>query len=134
MGKFSQTFVAYHGCGNFYYDGTSKIVSKGRKCIISTYNPFWKRPIDVYNKVETRDQLKTKTKANRKYQRRYQKQAKLYSKDSFTSSDFGSDSDSGSKYLNVDNESLANKASETEQILSDDEINDKLIINEKKEN
>ena len=37
-----------------------------------TYNPFWKRPIDVYNKVERRGQLKTKTKASRKFQVRYQ--------------------------------------------------------------
>ena len=37
MGKFSQTFVAYHGCGNFYKDGIEKIVPKGRRCIVSTY-------------------------------------------------------------------------------------------------
>ena len=84
------------------------------------------RPIDVYNKVETRGQLKIKTKASSKFQLRYQKWVKLYSKDSFTSSDFDSDS-------NSDNESLANNASETEQILSDDEIKEKLIINETKE-
>ena len=82
------------------------------------------RPIDVYNKVETRGQLKIKTKASSKFQLRYQKWVKLYSKDSFTSSDFDSDSDS---------ESLANNTSETEQILSDDEIKDKLLINETKE-
>ena len=84
------------------------------------------RSIDVYNKVETRGQLKIKTKASSKFQLRYQKWVKLYSKDSFTSSDFDSDS-------NSDNESLANNASETEQILSDDEIKVKLIINETKE-
>ena len=84
------------------------------------------RPMDVYNKVETRGQLKLKTKASSKFQLRYQKWVKLYSKDSFTSSDFDSDS-------NSDNESLANNASETEQILSDDEIKEKLIINETKE-
>ena len=84
------------------------------------------RPIDVYNKVETRGQLKIKTKASSKFKLRYQKWVKLYSKDSFTSSDFDSDS-------NSDNESLANNASETEQILSDDEIKEKLIINETKE-
>ena len=88
------------------------------------------RPIDVYNKVETRGQLKIKTKASSKFQLRYQKWVKLYSKGSFTSSDFDSDSDSNS---NSDNESLANNTSETEQILSDDEIKDKLIINETKE-
>ena len=111
MGKFSQTFVAYHGCGNCHYDGTNKIIPKGRKCIIWTYNLFWKIPIDVYNKVETRGQLKIKTKANRKYQLRYQKWTNLYSKDRFTSSDFDSDSDSDSNYSNSDNESLAKNAS-----------------------
>ena len=81
MGKFSQTFVAYHCCRNCYYDGTNVIVPKGRKCIMSTFNPFWKIPIGFYNSAETRGQLKIKTKANRKYQSRYQKWAKLYSKD-----------------------------------------------------
>ena len=28
MGKFLQTFVAYHGCGNCYQDGTNKIDKK----------------------------------------------------------------------------------------------------------
>ena len=37
MGKFTQTFVTCHGCGNFYQDGTNKIVPKGRRCILSTY-------------------------------------------------------------------------------------------------
>ena len=133
MGKFSQTFVAYHGCGNCHYDGTSKIISKGRKCIMWTYNLFWKIPIDVYNKVETRGQLKINTKANRKYQLRYEKWANLYSKGSFASSDFDSVSDSDSNYSNSGNESLANNASGTEQMLSDDEINGKLVINEIKE-
>ena len=110
MSKFSQTFVAYHGCGNCYQDGTNKIVPKGRKCIMSTYNPFWKRPIDIYDKVDTRNQLKIKTKESRKYQLRYKKWVNLHSKDSFTSTDFHSNSDSDSNYSNSDNESLANNA------------------------
>ena len=28
MGKFLQTFVAYHGCGNCYQNGTNKIDKK----------------------------------------------------------------------------------------------------------
>ena len=28
MDKFLQTFVAYHGCGNCYQDGTNKIDKK----------------------------------------------------------------------------------------------------------
>ena len=73
MGKFSQTFVAYHGCGNYYQDSTNKIIPKNRKCAMQTYNPFWKKPIDVCNRVETRAQLKTKTKASSEFQLRYQK-------------------------------------------------------------
>ena len=129
MGKFSQTFVAYHGCGNYYQDSTNKIIPKNRKCAMQTYNPFWKKPIDVCNRVETRAQLKTKTKASSEFQLRYQKWVNLYSKDSFTSSGFDSDSDSDpDSNINSDNESLANNASETEQNLSDNETNDKLII------
>ena len=129
MGKFSQTLVAYHGCGNYYQDSTNKIIPKNRKCAMQTYNPFWKKPIDVCNRVETRAQLKTKTKASSEFQLRYQKWVNLYSKDSFTSSGFDSDSDSDpDSNINSDNESLANNASETEQNLSDNETNDKLII------
>ena len=43
MSKFPQTFVACHGCGNCYQDGTNKIVPKNRTCIMQTYNPFWKK-------------------------------------------------------------------------------------------
>ena len=129
MGKFSQTFVAYHGCGNYYQDSTNKIIPKNRKCAMQTYNPFWKKPIDVCNRVETRAQLKIKTKASSEFQLRYQKWVNLYLKDSFTSSGFDSDSDSDpDSNINSDNESLANNASETEQNLSDNETNDKLII------
>ena len=129
MGKFSQTFVAYHGCGNYYQDSTNKIIPKNRKCAMQTYNPFWKKPIDVCNRVETRAQLKTKTKASSEFQLRYQKWVNLYSKDNFTSSGFDSDSDSDpDSNINSDNESLANNTLETEQNLSDNETNDKLII------
>ena len=121
MGKFSQKFVAYHGCGNCYQDGTNKIVPKNRRCIMQTYNPFWKKPIDVHNRVETRAQLKIETKASRKFQRRYQKWV-----DSLTSDDWESDSDSESSDTDI---SLANNASETEQNLSDN----KLIIDIKTE-
>ena len=129
MGKFSQTSVAYHGCGNCYQVGTNKIVPKNRKCITQTYNPFWKKPMDFRNRVETRAQLKIKTKASTEFELRYQKWVNLYSNDSFTSIDFDSDSDSDpDSNINSDNESLANNASETEQNLSDNETNDKLII------
>ena len=58
--NFSQKFVVYHGCGAWYQDGTNKIVSKNRKCIRPTYEPLWKKPNNVRNKVETRAQLKLK--------------------------------------------------------------------------
>ena len=59
--NFSQKSVVYHGCEAWYHDGTNKIVSKNRKCIRPTYKPFWKKPNDVCNKVETRAQLKLKS-------------------------------------------------------------------------
>ena len=98
-----QRFVVYHGCGNNYMDGTRNIVPKNRRCIAPTYYPFWKKPIDVRNKVETRAQLKVKAKATRNYQKRYMRFVDVFSKDSFSSDDFSSDE-----------ESLANNASNTE--------------------
>ena len=59
--SFSQKFVVYHGCGAYYHDGTNKIVSKNRRCIRPTYEPFWKKPNDVHNNVEARAQLKLKS-------------------------------------------------------------------------
>ena len=71
MVSFSQEFVVYHGCGNGYLDGTGKIVPKNRKCIMPTYYPFWKKPIDLRNRVETRPQVNLKTKVTRQQFRRY---------------------------------------------------------------
>ena len=123
MVNFSQRFVVYHGCGNSYQDGTRKIVPKNRKCIAPTYYPFWKKPIDVRNKVETRAQLKVKTKATRNYQKRYMQFVDVFSKDSFSSDDFSSDE-----------ESLANNASNTEQNLSSEDetenTGENLVIDE----
>ena len=68
---FSQKVVVYHGCGTWYHDGTNKIVSKNRKCICPTYEPFWKKPNDVRNKVETRAQLKLKSVVKIECVRRY---------------------------------------------------------------
>ena len=123
MVNFSQRFVVYHGCGNSYQDGTRKIVPKNRKCIAPTYYPFWKKPIDVRNKVKTRAQLKVKTKATRNYQERYMRFVDVFSKDSFSSDDFSSDE-----------ESLANNASNTEQNLSSEDetenTGENLVIDE----
>ena len=123
MVNFSQRFVVYYGCGNIYQDGRGKIVPKNRKCIAPTYYTFWKRPIDVRNKVETRAQLKVKTKATRNYQKRYMQFVDVFSKDSFSSDDFSSDE-----------ESLANNASNTEQNLSSEDetenTGENLVIDE----
>ena len=120
MSQFSQTFVAYHGCGSCYQDGTNKIVPKNRRCIMQTYNPFWKNPMDVRNRVEKRAQLEIKTKASRKCQRRYQKWVNSLTSDDWDfTSDWESDSDLESSGTDI---SLANNSSETEKKLSDDKL------------
>ena len=129
MVNFSQTFVVYHDCGNGYLDGTRKIVPKYRKCIAPTYYPFWKKPIDVCNREETRVQLKSKTKVTRNYINRYMRYVHVFSRSSFTSDDFSDDS------LTSDDRSLANNASNTDQnMYSDDETEkstgENLIIDE----
>ena len=80
MKNFSQTFVNYHACGNGYLDGTNKIVPEGRKSIMPTYDPFWKKTIDTSNKIpkSTRSQIKNKPKANRGYMKRYAKYVKVF--------------------------------------------------------
>ena len=60
MINFSQAFVVYHGCGNGYLHGTRKILSKNRNCLRPPHYSFWKKPVDVRNRVETRAQLKLK--------------------------------------------------------------------------
>ena len=129
MVNFSQTFVVYHGCGNGYLDGTRKIVPKYRKCIAPTYYPFWKKPIDVCNREETRVQLKSKIKVTRNHINRYMRYVHVFSRSSFTSDDFSDDS------LTSDDRSLANNASNTDQnMYSDDETEkstgENLIIDE----
>ena len=129
MVNFSQTFVVYHGCGNGYLDGTRKIVPKYRKCIAPTYYSFWKKPIDVCNREETRVQLKSKTKVTRNHINRYMRYVHVFSRSSFTSDDFSDDS------LTSDDGSLANNVSNTDQnMYSDDEAEkstgENLIIDE----
>ena len=107
----SQTFVVYHGCGNGYLDGTRKIVPKNRKCIRPTYYPFWKKPIDVRNRVETRAQISLKPKATRDYVKRYMHYLNVFSKEYFSSDD----------NLTSDDESITGNASDTEQNLSSED-------------
>ena len=130
MGRFSQTFVAYHDCGNCYQDGT--IVPKNRRCIQQTYNPFWKKPGDVHDKVEARAQLKIKTKVSRDFQRRYFKWLKMLDSDEWNRNIWESDTDSDTDLETWESDSdtdisLANNASETEQKLSDEETKEKLV-------
>ena len=124
--NFSQEFIVCHGCGNGYLDGKRKIIPKNRKCLMPTYYPFWKKPIDVRNRVETRAQLNLKTKVTRKQFCRYMRYVDVFSRDSFSSSD----------YSDSDGDSLNNNASDTEQNLySDNETKkltgENLIIDEK---
>ena len=70
MVNIPQTFVVYHGCGKYYFDGTKEIVFKNRRFIKPTYYPFWKKPIGVRNRVETRVKISLKPKTTREYVKR----------------------------------------------------------------
>ena len=67
MKSFSQTFVTYHGCGNYYLNGKNQIITKGKRCLTPTNNSSWKRPIGTTNKIakSTRSQLKFQIMATR---------------------------------------------------------------------
>ena len=92
--NFSQKFVVYHGCGAWYHDGTNKIVSKNRNCVHPAYEPFWKKPNDVRNKVETRAQLKLKSVVKNEYVRRYFRFINAFDKNKgYFSSDYDSTDD-----------------------------------------
>ena len=60
MKNFSQNLITYYGCGACYLEGTNEIVKFG--CSNATFNPFWKNPMDVTNKISksTRSQIKNK--------------------------------------------------------------------------
>ena len=112
--NFSQKFVVYHGCWAWYHDGTNKIVSKNRKCIRPTYEPFWKKPNDVRNKVETRAQLKLKSVVKNEYVRRYFRFINAFDKNKgYFSSDYDSTGNES-----MDDESIIpdNKESKTENM------------------
>ena len=144
MKNFSQTFVNYHGCGNGYLDGTNKIVPEGRRCIMPTNNPFWKKPIDTSNKIAktTRSQIKNKTKAKRNYMNRYAKYVRVFHEkkwdfdNALWSSDYSTDdSNYNSGDESKSNASIIANATETEQNISDNELTEEnLIIDENTEN
>ena len=63
--SFSQNFIKYHGCGVYFIDGTLLLDGKHRgvyhkKRFFPLTQPFWKRPEDVIDKVETRSLLQKK--------------------------------------------------------------------------
>ena len=120
MVNISQTFVVYHGCRNGYLDGTRKIVPKNRKCIRPNHYPFWKKPINVRNTVETRAQISSKPKATRDYVKRYICYLNVFSKEYF-SSDENLTSDNESNTEASGEESIAGNASNTEQNLSSED-------------
>ena len=120
MVNISQTFVTYHCCGNGYVNGTRKIVPKNRKCIRVTNYPFWKKPIEVRNRVETRAQMKLKPKTTKDYVKRYMHYLNVFSKEYF-SSDENLTSDDESNTETSDEESIAGNASNTEQNLSSED-------------
>ena len=93
--NFSQKLVVYHGCGAWYHDGTNKIVSKNRKYICPTYDPFCKKSNDVRNKVETIAQLKLKSIVKNDYIRRYMRFINGFDKNkAYFSSDYSTDDES----------------------------------------
>ena len=87
------------------------MLPKNRKCVRPTHYPFWKKPIDVRNRVETRAQISLKPKATRDYVKRYMHYLNVFSKEYFSSDD----------NLTSDDESITGNASDTEQNLSSED-------------
>ena len=59
------SYRIFHGCFTKNKDGTNRIIEKGKTCLFSTNNPFWKYPEDTPSCVKTRSQEK-KSKTSRK--------------------------------------------------------------------
>ena len=118
--KFSQNFIAYHGSGKCSLDGANEIACYG--CSNKTFNPFWKNPIDVNNKISksTRSQVKKKPLATRKYVRKYfDYLLYLENKDTQSSSDWNTDSsdvDTDLTDYGSDTDTETNSKAETAQI------------------
>ena len=131
MKNYSQTFVEYHGYRNSYLDGTNMLIETLRRCAAPTYNPFWKRPIDVNNKIatSTRNKLKIKSRAFRSYMLDYAKFVKSFHNNEnydpyFTEGNESIDTDIDSENSDIEsNKSAAGNATETEQNVTDSELN-----------
>ena len=113
------------------------LIETGRKCVLVTNNPFWKRPIGSNNKIakSTRNKLKTKSRVNISYMKNHAKFVKNFSEHKYCDPYFSShnefldtdsessDSDTESRSNIADNESTTGNALETEQTLTDSELN-----------
>ena len=90
--NFSQNYIVFHGCGACYLDGTNEIIKCG--CSNGTFNPFWKKPIDVTNKISksTRSQIKNKPYTAKKYVKKYFRHLKFLENNKDTQwSDYSTD-------------------------------------------
>ena len=137
--KFSQNFIAYHGSGKCSLDGANEIACYG--CSNKTFNPFWKNPIDVNNKISksTRSQVKKKPQATRKYVRKYFNYLfYLKNKDTQSSSDWTTDYDTDLTDYESDTDTETNPEAETAQIqnsnLKPESTSEYLIIDITKNN
>ena len=105
------------------------LIETGRKCIVATNNPFWKRPIDSNSKIakSTRNELKIKSRANRSYMLKYAKCVKNCHRNEYYDPYFSDDnesSDTDSEISDIaSNESTAGNATESEKTLTDSELN-----------
>ena len=136
MKYFSQNFITYHCCGNCYLDSINAIAKFG--CEKSTNNPFWKRPIDVTNKIakSTRSKIDNKTCATRNYVKKCFQYLKVLenNKDTQCWSDYSSDCSTCSESESVTESEK--RWSETGQDLVIDikpDLGKDLIINTKPE-
>ena len=120
MVNFSQTLFVYHGCENYFYsDGTRRIVPKNGKCLRPTHYPFWKKPIDICNKLETRARIKLKTMATKNFLNRYIRNVDVFPRNIFSSDDYSDDG------LISDDEPLTHNAPNAEQKLYSDNKREK---------
>ena len=132
--EFIQNFVIYHGCGAWYYDGTNKILNKNRRCILPNYKPFWEKPNDVRNKVETRTQLKLKSIVTNDYIRRYFKSINAFDKNKgcFSTDDESTDDESikaNSYKPNTEQFNTGEKLVIEENTVPDDTVQSETISN-----
>ena len=105
------------------------LIETGRKCVATTNNPFWKRPIDSNSKItkSTRNELKIKSRADRSYLFKYAKFVKNCHKNEYYDPYVSDDNESSNTDSEISeiasNKSTAGNATDTEQTLTDSELN-----------